>query len=848
MQHGIRTEVVTMRICTEVRGITDCGGYFEIQTNAVPIRIWFLTDDILRIRAGFDGDFDEASYSLVITAWESRTDKLFADERRRVEPAKAELRILEDDDVCAEICGKHLRVIVHASPYRLSVVDRDGTMLYEEIPGLALREDRNKRRMHTVSIEKNDHFYGFGEKTGPLDKAQMYLRMSQGDSLGYDPDITDGLYKHIPFFIRLSEQNRRASGYFYHCTAECSFDLGRRISNYWHRHMTFTADAGDIDLFLIAGPSVNDVIERYTDLTGKPVFLPKAALGYLGSSMYYAEMPEKCDEGILKFIEHADNEGIPVDGFQLSSGYCSVDTEEGIKRCTFTWNDRRFPDPKAWFEKMRQEGITVSANVKPGMLKVHPLIEEMKQKQMFVKNPDNDEPAVGTWWGGPGYFMDFTDENTRENWKQYLKDALFAYGCTSVWNDNCEYDSLADLDARVSFEGKGSTIGEVKPVMANIMCRLSNEATIEYDSDRRPFSVCRAGHAGIQRYAQVWTGDNATSWESLKGNLPTMLGMSLSGLANTGSDIGGFFGPAPEGELLLRWVQHGIFLPRFSIHSTNSDNTVTEPWMYSDRTPLIREAIRLRYAFAPYLYSIMYRAHKTGLPMMAPLMSRFTADPQTWNESTEFLFGESILVANVLEKGAEERKVYLPAGADYYDFHTCTHYTGGQTITIPVDESSIPMFLISGAVVPMNASLGEYARMTDPVKDMKLIVVPDRDTSFMLYDDDGITNEYTEGNYCCTEITVTAGEKTVLSFADRGERANAVEHMELQIVHPDKSAVKVTLNDSEIPHILYRPDYEQAECGWYYSNRLGCVFVKYPRPEGDYKVTVSFSIFDLIGM
>ena len=142
------------------------------------------------------------------------------------------------------------------------------------------------------------------------------------------------------------------------------------------------------------------------------------------------------------------------------------------------------------------------------MLLVHPLLEEMKQRicsclHLMIT------PVWTAWrwapgWGGPGLFVDFTKQSTREHWKQYIKDALLRYGCRSLWNDNCEYDSMVDKDAKVYFEGKGSTIGTMKPVMSNLMCQLSNEAIEEYDPNCRPFSVCRSGHAGIQRYAQVW--------------------------------------------------------------------------------------------------------------------------------------------------------------------------------------------------------------------------------------------------------------------------------------------------------------------------------------------------------
>src|SRR5699024_130006 len=152
--------------------------------------------------------------------------------------------------------------------------------------------------------------------------------------------------------------------------------------------------------------------------------------------------------------------------------------------------------------------------------------------------------------------------------------------------------------------------------------------------------VCRAGHAGIQRLAQTWAGDNYTSWDSLRGNIATILGMGLSGVANHGCDIGGFFGPRPEPELLVRWVQNGIFQPRFSIHSTNTDNTVTEPWMYPDCTDLIREAIRLRYRLFPFLYTRMAYAHKTGLPIWQAMVCAFQNDPACDEQGIDFMVGD----------------------------------------------------------------------------------------------------------------------------------------------------------------------------------------------------------------
>ena len=833
-----------MKVCTNAYTVAKKDNYFSVMTNSVEIRILFLTDSILRIRAGFDGDFAEESYSLVMTAWEDRMDDFLKGRRTRVEAADA---VLSDGDREAVIEGRILKVVVEKDPFRICVYDKEGTLLHADIVDLAYMEDSNHRRIHTSEISPEDCFYGFGEKSGSFNKAQKFMSMSPKDAMGYNPRETDSLYKHIPFYIKLNRGTRKAVGYFYHNTCECDFDMGREKSNYWKPHSRYRTDGGDIDLFLIAGPSVRQVVERYTDLTGKSAMLPRYALGYLGSSMYYPELDNDCDDAILDFIDTTREEKIPVDGFQLSSGYCTVETDKGIKRCVFTWNKKRFKDPREFFAQMEKRGVTVSPNVKPGILLIHPRLDEMKAKGMFIKASGSDEPGIGTWWGGKGVFADFTNPSTRTYWKEMLKENVLEYGTSSVWNDNCEYDSLVDKDCRCDFEGKGGTIGQLKSVMSNIMCHITDEAIHETFTNTRPYIVCRSGHCGIQRYAQTWAGDNLTCWDSLKYNIATILGMSLSGVANQGCDIGGFYGPSPEAELMVRWIQNGIFQPRFSIHSTNTDNTVTEPWMYGDCTDYIREAIGLRYQLSPYLYSLMERAHETGLPIMEPMCSAFQEDVKCYEEGVDFMLGDSLLVANVVEKGAVSRKVYLPEGETFYDFYTRAAYEGGRTVELPVDLGSIPLFVRSGAIIPMAEDRLDNLK-TQQAEHIRILCAADRDGRFELYEDDGISMDYEKGGCLKTSITMTAGERTVLDFHQEGHYETAVKTLYLDMIHRKKAPYWVKADGETIPHFLHRRKFEDADCGWYYSQRLKSVQIKYPNPKKDYQVIVSFEQFDLIGM
>ena len=870
------------------------GKYYEIATNCIPLRIWFLTDDIVRIRAGFDcakggknglvddvtgGNFREASYSLRLTAWEDKLDSFFGNKRTRVQVASS--KITSDDSDKTVIQGEKLRVQIQKNPFVIKIFDLDGNLLHSDIPDLAYMEDSNHRRIHTSEISQTDCFYGFGEKTGELNKAETSMSMSPKDTMGYNPAKSDSLYKHIPFYIRL-QKNRVgtnfssiATGYFYHNTAECDFDTGREHSNYWPHHSRYRVDSGDIDLFFIAGPTIRQVVQRYTDLTGKSALLPKSAFGYLGSSMYYSELPKDCDDEIIKFIDTAKAEQIPIDGFQLSSGYTSQKTCEGEKRCVFTWNKERFKNPKDFFVQMEKRGITVSPNVKPGILLCHPDMENFIHKDLFVhpsedalaeeksvgKNAKN-APAVGTWWGGKGAFVDFTNPKVREEWKKLLTENVLDYGTTSVWNDNCEYDSLVDKDSVCDYEGIGGKIGDLKAVMSNLMCYVTEDAVAKKNPDVRPFIVCRSGHSGIQTVAQTWAGDNRTGWDTLKFNMSTILGMALCGVSNYGCDIGGFYGPSPDAELFVRWVQNGIFQSRFSIHSVNTDNTVTEPWMYSDCTKYIRDAIQFRYALFPYMYSLAYRAHIKGESIWEPLCLAFQNDEKVLETFTEFMMGDSLYVAPVIEQGAKTRKFYLPNNAacgekttKWYDFWKRSEYEGGCEYEIPVGIGDVPLFVKAGAIIPL-ADNQMFNLATESVTDLHLLCACDisseTTSDFTLYEDDGVTTGYEKGEFQKTSITLKSGIQTQIEFSAEGNYKSSVKNILLDVIAREKCPFFVRLEDTELKHFINRKEWENAQSGWYYSQSKKSVLIKYPQSKvadlKNYSVHISFAEFNMLGM
>ncbi|MBQ6402765.1 MAG: DUF4968 domain-containing protein [Oscillospiraceae bacterium] len=830
-----------MDIVSRITGLERLDGAYLVHTNCADIKVCFVTDEIVRVRTSFDKELAEESYVLAATAWEDRLDPLFAGERTRLTPVEP---AVEEGEKTLVFRSAALRLELDRDPICVRLFDAEGTELYSSLAGSPFILDSNRRVNHYSRMEEDDCFYGFGEKTGNLNKNKEFLRERATDAMGYDATKMDTLYKHIPFYIRLSRATKKAVGLFYHNFYESVFNMGREKSNYWPRYTYWQADGGDVDLFFLGGNTLKRIVDNYTLLTGRPALLPKRALGYQGSSMYYPELERDSDDAVLDFIDTIKEEGFPIDGFHLSSGYTSYQN----RRCVFTWNTDRFKDPKAYFTAMNAKGAQNVPNVKPGILLMHPWFDQFVEKDVFVKDSKEDTFGVGKWWGGDGAFWDFTKESARRAWKDYLIENVIAVGTDSVWNDNCEYDSLLDKDCRVDFDGKGGTIGQLKPIMCTIMCKIGGDAVREHNADARPYVVCRSGSSGIQKYAQTWCGDNYTSWQSLQYNIPIITGMGLSGQPNEGADIGGFAGPAPEEELFVRWVQNGIFQPRFSIHSASNDNTVTEPWMFRASAPIIRDAILLRYRMTPYLYSLEYEASRTGAPIMRALVYEFQNDPNVWDENFEFLYGRDLLIANVLEKGAKTRRVYLPAGCKWYDMndnYAC--YEGGQTVEVPVDLETIPMFLREGAVVP-TAENQLMSMERDHVTALHVLMAPGGEREYVLYDDDGVSNAYQKGDYRKTTITMTGESVVKVDFRSEGTYMDFVETVTVEMIRKDRSPFWVALGEEKLEHFLNRRKFDAARVGWYYSQTKRAVLVKYSNPKRDITLTVSFEDFDLIGM
>jgi alpha-glucosidase len=572
-----------------------------------------------------------------------------------------------------------------------------------------------------------------------------------------------------------------AYGLLYDNLAATTFDLGREYDNYLGRYRYYTAEDGDIDYYFIYGPSLEQVVERYSALVGRPSLPPRWSLGYLGSTMSYTDAPN-AQEQLQHFVELCQEHRVPCDLFHLSSGYTLG--EDG-KRYVFTWSRSRIPDPAGMVEHFHRAGIKLAANVKPCLLTTHPRYQEVAAAGGFVKNAETGAPEISDFWkGDAGSFIDFTNPAGYDWWRQQVERSLLSTGIDATWNDNNEY-VIWDDEARCDGFGTPVRIGLIRPLHALLMTRASYEAQRKARPDERPYLICRSGCAGIQRYAQTWSGDNVTSWHTLRWNIPMGLSSSLSGIPNIGHDVGGFTGYRTEPELFVRWVQNGIFHPRFTIHSWHLDGTVNEPWMYPEVLPLIREAVEFRYRLLPYLYTLLFEAARTGHPMIRPLVYAFPEDSHCHTESFDFLLGPSLLVASVLAKGERTRSVYLPDSQMWCNFHTGEWWTGGQTVEVDAPLDRIPLFVSAGGIIPMGKVMPHIGGEEDDVRQAFVFPHPRSGRGkFTLVEDDGISQAYLQGGYTEVEIEVAADPDEVTLRVSKSHAGYPLPYRTIEFVLP----------------------------------------------------------------
>lgn len=576
---------------------------------------------------------------------------------------------------------------------------------------------------------------GLGEKPAPMDLSNRHFVLSATDCFGYDVYRTDPMYKHIPLLINATPEG--CIGIFSTSHARGFYSVGSEMDGMWGRFKVYRQEYGGLEEYLIVGRTLKEVVRIYADLVGYPLLVPRWAFGYLAGGMKYSMLDEpRASEALMEFAAKLKKHDIPCSGFQMSSGYTVAETEPKTRN-VFTWNRHRFPDPVGFLDAFHREGIRLIANVKPYVLASHPEYEKLKAAGAFFTDSLTVQSAEARLWSagggesGIGGHIDFTSKAGYQWWYEGIKE-LKRIGIDCIWNDNNEYTiphdgwqcELTETSLRQDgAENYGKDVGFWgRSLNTELMGKSSHDATLEAEPTQRPFVLTRSATAGTLRYcASAWSGDNVTSWDGMKGANALSLTAGICLMQCYGHDIGGFEGPQPSPELLVRWCQQGIYSPRFAINcfKTSPDNNsvgdVIEPWMYEETTPIIRDIIKRRYELIPYLYSLALESHQNATPPQRWTGWGYESDPEVWSNKiltdgeTQYWLGCSLLIGGVFQPGAQSATMYLPKsaahpGMQFLDLNndSQTYYNAGQWVQIAAKwTESIPVLAKVGSAVPV---------------------------------------------------------------------------------------------------------------------------------------------------
>ena len=647
-----------------------------------------------------------------------------------------------------EIFTDLLRIKINRRPFRLAIFDKQQKLLFGGVKNEGFQNEGPKVRSVNV-LRSDEHFFGLGEKAGPLDRRGRTYKMWNSDKPCYGVD-EDPLYKSIPFFM-----SSYRYGIFFDNTYKTEFDFGNTSSD----SFSFSAPDGEMIFYFIYGEDYKEIINRYTQLTGRPIMPPKWALGF--SQCRGMLTNEKLTREIAAGYRERQ---IPCDIIYQDIGWV-----DGLQN--FEWKKRRYENPQKLLSDLAQMGFKVIVSQDPVISRsTTAQWQEADTLGYFVTDTRTGQAYDMPWpWGGNCGVVDFTNPAVADWWGAYQQKPLDD-GVKGFWTDMGEpawsnEESTDRLFMRHHIGGHD----EIHNVYGLTWDKVVTEQFEKRNPNQRIFQLTRAGYAGMQRYAFGWSGDAGdgnnvlVGWSQLENQIPLGLSAGIGLIPFWSCDISGYCGNIEDypafAELYVRWLQFGVFNPISRAH--HHANNAVEPWLFGQEAERIcKKAIELKYQLFPYLYTYARQAHDTGLPIMRAMFLEYPDDLQARKAEHQFMFGEELLVAPVTQKGAQTKPLYLPPG-QWIDFRDGqTRHEGQQWIEYPVTLEDIPIFVKSGAVIPMMPVMQYIHERPDHHLIVKIFPpTTGKQASFELYEDDGETNNYKKDVYCRTSFNCTTGKE-----------------------------------------------------------------------------------------
>ena len=730
----------------------------EWHQGADVISIVALRADIVRVRMGHDGKLPEDASWAVLSG-----------------PRHASVHVeSHEPDVSGGFATTVLNVSINSMTGAVTISDRKSGRVLMSDQGAPFRTEKDATGFSMAkALPPDGHYFGLGDKFGPLDLLGRSFAMWNTDSYGFQ-EGHDPLYKDIPFFIGYTQQGYY--GFFLDNTWRTTFDFGHEKPG----QLRITAENGPIDYYVMAGPTPKDVEQQYAWLTGTPAIPPRWTLGFQQSRWGYPT-----EAVVRKIVERLKRDRIPTDAIWLD-----VDYQQGYR--PFTVDPKTFPHFHDMVESFRTQGVRTIA-----ITDLHiandpnagytPYDTGIAQDRFFKKADGTN--YIAPVWPGPALFPDFTQKTTREWWGALYAQFYLQDGIAGFWNDMDEpavfntptktmpLDNIHRID-EPGFESRKSTHAEVHNIYGMQNHRATYEGLLALKPDERPYVMTRASYAGGQRYGTTWTGDNSSNWTHLRLSVPMLEGLGLGGFAFSGADIGGFAG-SPSPDLLTRWIEIGMFQPLARDHSDESSE-MQEPWVHGKTHEDIRRRfIEERYRLLPYNYTLAEEAARTGIPMIRPLFMEFpdgllNGIPLDLAAGGQFMWGPSLMVAPPpTPESPAPYLVTLPAGG-WYDYWTGKLVSGvkplklwgasGMFLTLKDEGAAsphslpvtprldvLPVFVRAGSIIARQAPV----QSTDetPHGPLQIDVYPGEHCTGSIYTDDGHSFDYRKGAYSRTALT-----------------------------------------------------------------------------------------------
>lgn len=650
-------------------------------------------------------------------------------------------------------------------------------------------------------IADGEHFYGLGEDNdcdlGSLDRRGHTRDMITGQRINSGRVTAD-----IPVTFYMSTGVGLPYGIFTDNSYPMTYDVGKTDPSIIYQ----SALSGDMKFYCFVGNSFGDILNEYTNLTGKPPMPPLWTLGYTQCRCSYWSW-EQIDELVAKLREHR----FPLD--------CLVfDYDWADKLNNYKWNERWDGKSPEKLAEYKAQGLHfMASNSGPMLKKDSDTYQSALDEGILARNTDGSTITCGHFGGD---LIDFTNPDTKE-WLRPQLERILDDGIEAWWLDLTEPEG--DPENTVYFGGERNKIHNIFSLLNT---KTYTEITREHFPEMRPFVLTRTGTAGIQKYcAAIWSGDVYSDYDTFTAHIPEALNTGMSGIALWTSDAGGFISStsnaadtrhlyrndiARHANLYERWVQFAAFCPMMRVHHAGE----SAPYMFGNIiADSVAHYVRLRYRLIPYIYSYAYKTHITGEPIMRPLVFEYPDDKNVYDLKDEFLFGSELLIAPVLEEEQCRRQVYLPKGL-WYDYDYGYEYEGGKSYDIYAPQNRIPVFVKAGAVIPMTKQIYNTSELDSSI--ICAEIYPLEKSSFTVYSDDGRTNAYENGKFTLTEIFCNDGDKTVITTAASNELF-AAKHINLKI-HVNAVPHSVKIGGKNAEKRFRRKELEANVNSWFYDD------------------------------